>query len=81
MMKNKYKQFGNQLKIWRQLSELNDSEIAALADVSRVSVSKWMNGHSLPNALSFIILIDAIAKRTGVEQWTIMKSLKTDINQ
>lgn len=79
-MKPKYIEFGNRLKIWRQLSQLNDSEIAEITDVSRVSVSKWMNGHSLPNALSFIILIDAIAKRTGVEQWTIMKSLKININ-
>lgn len=80
-MKPKYIEFGNRLKIWRQLSQMNDSEIAEITDVSRVSVSKWMNGHSLPNALSFIILIDAIARRTGVEQWTIMKSLKININQ
>ena len=79
-MKPKFIKFGNRLKIWRQLSELNDSQIAEIVDVSRVSVSKWMNGHSLPNAVSFIILIDAIATRTGVEHWTIMKTLKTDIN-
>ncbi len=80
-MKPKFIEFGNRLKIWRQLSQLNDSQIAVITDVSRVSVSKWMNGHSLPNALSFIILIDAISNRTGVEHWTIMKSLKIDINQ
>lgn len=78
-MESKYKQFGSILKIWRSLCGWNDSQIAEIVGTSRVSVSKWMNGHSLPNAVAFIILIDAIATKTTVDHWTIIKTLKINL--
>ena len=78
MSEPKWKIFGDQLKRWRSLCQWTDDEIATIVSVSRVSVSKWMNGHSLPNAVAFIILIDAIATRTTVDHWTIIQTLKID---
>lgn len=70
--------FHEQLKLYMVVLSLNNTEIGKKCGATRVSVSKWLNGHSLPNPRSFIILIFMIAKRTGMNPVDLYDSMNID---
>ena len=58
-------EFGERMRAARKKAGMNQSELAKFLHVSQNAISKWENGHTMPNAHHIYLMTKALGVSAG----------------